>query len=319
MANDISNKIKLINDAKIEIAEAITEVGEPLNIKAYPHEVFRDYADKIRAIGHSIWSSADDSEEQHLLITENGYYDVNELSKKYFDDPDKYNAVSSFYVSVQSSPVYVTNNWVIDPSVDVSTDIPASIPHQAYSSINELSEYFGGSNGIVILHDNPQLALNLNTGYITYQGSNVLPTDPSRRTVPSSGIAVKYEDPWHGVFYGVVKNNSNDGELHVFACINVGNVERYVMPFSSGPYQVAVNIGDGFGVGNIVNYCNYFTNLFRIHIPPTIYGGLGTRTALGKNVYLGPYEQPSDSFGPKTIECDGKTLTNISGPIWIAS
>lgn len=316
MASDISNKIKLINDAKIEIAQAITDVGEPLNIKAYPHEVFRDYADKIRAIGHSIWSSADDSEEQHLLITENGYYDVNELSKKYFDDPDKYNAVSSFYVSVQSSPVYVTDNWLIAPSEDISADIPASIPHQAYSSINELSEYFGGSNGIVILHDNPQLALNLNTGYITYQGSNVLPTDPLRRTVPSSGIAVKYEDQYGGVFYGVVKNNSTDGELHVFTNINIGNVERYVMPFSSGPYQAAVSIGDAFAVGYMVNYCNYFSNRMPIFVQV---GGLGTRLPISKNVYLGPYEQPSDSFGPKTIECDGRTLTNISGPVWIAS
>lgn len=116
MASDISNKIKVINDAKIEIAKAITEVGAPLNIKAYPHEVFRDYADKIRAIGHSIWSSADDSQEQHLTITENGYYDINELSKKYFDDPDKYNAASSFYINVQSAPVEVGEKclWIGD-------------------------------------------------------------------------------------------------------------------------------------------------------------------------------------------------------------
>lgn len=116
MASDISNKIKLINDAKIEIAEAITEVGAPLNIKAYPHEVFRDYADKIRSIGHSIWSSADDSQEQHLTITENGYYDINELSKKYFDDPDKYNAASSFYINVQSAPVEIGEKclWIGD-------------------------------------------------------------------------------------------------------------------------------------------------------------------------------------------------------------
>lgn len=94
-------------EAKKEIADAITDVGEKFGIKANEADSFRSYADKILKIGNSIWSSAEDSEEQHLLITENGYYDVNDLSKQYFDDADKYSAVSSLWISVQSAPVIV--------------------------------------------------------------------------------------------------------------------------------------------------------------------------------------------------------------------
>lgn len=112
-------------DAKKEVADAITDVGEKFGIKANEADSFRSYADKILKIGNSIWSSAEDSEEQHLLITENGYYDVNDLSKKYFDDADKYSAVSSLWISVQSAPVIVgKRNIYVGESSEITVSRP---------------------------------------------------------------------------------------------------------------------------------------------------------------------------------------------------
>lgn len=125
MARTLAKEYERLYDAKCEIADAINEVGVDYGVKVSSADNFRSYADKIRHIGNSIWSSADDSQDQHLLITENGYYDVNDLSKQYFDDADKFSAASSFYVSVQSAPIIVgKRNLYIGESEEITVSGP---------------------------------------------------------------------------------------------------------------------------------------------------------------------------------------------------
>lgn len=317
-------------DAKKEIADAITDVGEKYGIKANEADSFRSYADKILKIGNSIWSSAEDSEEQHLLITENGYYDVNDLSKRYFDDADKYSAVSSLWISVQSAPIVTGEGWIIEKSTKVSESIPASIPHQNYSNLTDLCTYFGGENGLVPLFGDWYLNTNIGAiqwvvnGVTRFSNSIVVNGNdaaPPGLSIKTSGIAVKYEESGAKCF-SIVREERSDGCIGVIVFPN----EKVIMPFSHRDalenvwgWPAIIATESGFTVGEITKYANFFRSKIAIlnSSSPTI-------PCESNNLYVGPYlyyhsASTEADYGPKTIECDGKTLTNISGPIWIAS
>lgn len=92
---------------KQEIASAINEVGKNKGISVNPRQDFAKFAEKILKLQTSVWSSANDSEDPHLTITENGYYKVSDLSLEQFGDASKKTVVSSFYVNVQSAPIII--------------------------------------------------------------------------------------------------------------------------------------------------------------------------------------------------------------------
>jgi len=308
-------------EAKKEIADAITDVGEKFGIKANEADSFRSYADKILKIGNSIWSSAEDSEEQHLLITENGYYDVNDLSKRYFDDADKYSAVSSLWISVQSAPIVTGEEWIFDESENDGSYIPEDIDHQDYSSLADLCTFFGGSNGLVNLFDD--WYLNVDSGAIQWIVGGTtrvsfpvsVDTNNGQKSLKTSGVAMKYADS-KVKFFTVERESSLEGCIYVAAFIE----EKVIIPFAylngfpNGYYAAIIATENGFNTGSVTSYGNYFRSKIAV-----FRSNADTIVCNSNNLYLGPFEQPRDSFGPKTIECDGKTLTNISGPVWIAS
>lgn len=92
---------------KQEIASAINEVGKNKGISINPRQDFAKFAEKILKLTMSVWSSANDSEDPHLTITENGYYKVSDLSLAQFGDASAKTVVSSFYVNVQSAPIII--------------------------------------------------------------------------------------------------------------------------------------------------------------------------------------------------------------------
>ena len=100
-------RLNYLWNTKIEIAKAINEVGKNKAIHVNPRDTFISFAEKILKLETSVWSSARDSEDPHLTITENGYYKVSDLSLRQFGDASKKTVVSSFYVNVQSAPIIV--------------------------------------------------------------------------------------------------------------------------------------------------------------------------------------------------------------------
>lgn len=102
-------RLNYLWNTKIEIAKAINEVGKNKAIHVNPRDTFISFAEKILKLETSVWSSALDSEDPHLTITENGYYKVSDLSLRQFGDASRKTVVSSFYVNVQSAPIIIGN------------------------------------------------------------------------------------------------------------------------------------------------------------------------------------------------------------------
>lgn len=100
-------RLNYLWNTKIEIAKAINEVGKNKDIHVNPRETFISFAEKILKLETSVWSSALDSPDPHLTITENGYYKVSDLSLTQFGDASAKTSVSSFYVNVQSAPIII--------------------------------------------------------------------------------------------------------------------------------------------------------------------------------------------------------------------
>ena len=133
---------------KQAIADAINDVGKNKGISVNPRQDFAKFAEKILKLQTSVWSSAfikvepvgnenprsehwfeyideyfqpseditvDPSKQYYkqpphaLVITENGYYKVSDLSLKEFGEADAKTVASSFYVSVQSAPIIIGN------------------------------------------------------------------------------------------------------------------------------------------------------------------------------------------------------------------
>ena len=93
-------RLNYLWNTKIEIAKSINEVGKNKDIHVNPRDTFISFAEKILKLETSVWSSALDSQDPHLTITENGYYKVSDLSLRQFGDASKKTVVSSFYVNV---------------------------------------------------------------------------------------------------------------------------------------------------------------------------------------------------------------------------
>lgn len=154
---NIAEKLEYLYGTKQEIADAINEVGESQGISVDSADTFRSYADKIRALGKcevgkisvrttpeydeeigkcqtfeapegkvwkevkvhiDAWSAVTD-EVDPLIISENGYFDVNEVSASKFDFSEVQNPTGNpkqkgYYIRINGK-YYPTEDTEVEP------------------------------------------------------------------------------------------------------------------------------------------------------------------------------------------------------------
>lgn len=215
-------RLNYLWNTKIEIAKAINEVGKNKGISVNPRQDFAKFAEKILKLQTSVWSSAfiqvepvgnenpraehwfeyideyfqpseditvDPSKQYYkqpphsLIITENGYYKVSDLSLREFGEADAKTVASSFYVSVQSAPIIIgnsvleygsiTNKGIKTPEYDFDEefvgDNVASIVSQLVSRLGIVlgAQAVRNENGWTVTFDNGKVMIFSDTGTIT--------------------------------------------------------------------------------------------------------------------------------------------------------
>jgi len=184
-------RLNYLWNTKIEIAKAINEVGKNKGIHVNPRETFISFAEKILKLETSVWSSALDSPDPHLTITENGYYKVSDLSLTQFGDASAKTVVSSFYVNVQSAPIIIgnprlecggiSNVGTNPPDYDFNETFTGDIPTILSQLANRLGIVMGaqaikdGTNWNVTF-DNNKVIIFSESGSITSQSGLSLGT-----------------------------------------------------------------------------------------------------------------------------------------------
>lgn len=175
---NIAEKLEYLYGTKQEIADAINEVGESQGISVDSADTFRSYADKIRALGKcevgkisvrttperddeigscktfeapegkvwkevkvhiDAWSAVTD-EVDPLIISENGYFDVNEVSAAKFD----YSEVQNPTGNPKQKGYYIRINGKYYPTEDTEVD-----PNKTYYVKDGTKEYETASSFII--------------------------------------------------------------------------------------------------------------------------------------------------------------------------
>lgn len=194
---------------KQEIASAINEVGKNKGISVNPRQDFAKFAEKILKLQTSVWSSANDSEDPHLTITENGYYKVSDLSLEQFGDASKKTVVSSFYVNVQSAPIIIGNTKMECGTVaSRRTKSPDYDFDESFtgSSLAEILTQFVSRLGIVM---GAQAVKNGNTWTVTFDNGKVITISESGSIHSASGIflaTIAYGGPTFPITFRLIKN-----------------------------------------------------------------------------------------------------------------
>lgn len=175
---NIAEKLEYLYGTKQEIADAINEVGESQGISVDSADTFRSYADKIRALGKcevgkisvrttperddeigscktfeapegkvwkevkvhiDAWSAVTDDVDP-LIISENGYFDVNEVSAAKFD----YSEVQNPTGNPKQKGYYIRINGKYYPTEDTEVD-----PNKTYYIKDGTKEYETASSFII--------------------------------------------------------------------------------------------------------------------------------------------------------------------------
>lgn len=175
---NIAEKLEYLYGTKQEIADAINEVGESQGVSVDSGDTFRSYADKIRALGKcevgkisvrttpeldedigkcmtfeapegyvwkkvkvhiDAWSAVTD-EVDPLIINENGYFDVNDVSSTKFD----YSEVQDPTGNPKQKGYYIRINGKYYPTEDTEVD-----PNKTYYVKDGTKEYETASSFIV--------------------------------------------------------------------------------------------------------------------------------------------------------------------------
>ena len=233
---------------KKAIADAINEVGKNKGISVNPRQDFAKFAEKILKLETSVWSSAfikvepvgnENPRAEHwfeyideyfqpsedivvdptkqyykqpphsLVITENGYYKVSDLSLKEFGEADVKTVASSFYVSVQSAPIIIGNG-----KMECGT-----ITHRGTKSPNyDFDESFTGNNLTEILTQfvnrlgpvmGAQVVKDGSIWTVTFDNGKVITISESGSINSASGIflaAVAYGGPTFPITFRIIKN-----------------------------------------------------------------------------------------------------------------
>ena len=202
-------RLNYLWNTKIEIAKAINEVGKNKSIHVNPRETFISFAEKILKLETSVWSSAQDSEDPHLTITENGYYKVSDLSLRQFGDASKKTVVSSFYVNVQSAPIIIGNGKMECGAItNRGTKSPDYDFDESFTGNNlaEILTQFVNRLGIVM---GAQVVKDGSTWTVTFDNGKVITISESGSINSASGIflaAVAYSGPTFAITFRIIKN-----------------------------------------------------------------------------------------------------------------
>lgn len=193
-------RLNYLWNTKIEIAKAINEVGKNKGISVNPRQDFAKFAEKILKLQTSVWSSANDSEDPHLTITENGYYKVSDLSLEQFGDASRKTVVSSFYVNVQSAPIIIGNNHLEYGIVtNVGTKAPVYNFNETFTGdiptiLTQLMSRLGIVMGVQAVKSGSNWTATFDNGKViifSESGSISTPSGLSLGSLSGSSITVK--------------------------------------------------------------------------------------------------------------------------------
>ncbi len=322
-------RLNYLWNTKIEIAKAINEVGKNKSIHVNPRETFISFAEKILKLETSVWSSALDSEDPHLTITENGYYKVSDLSLEQFGDASKKTVVSSFYVNVQSAPIIIggsnleagtitdrgNKSPIFDSNRTYTSDVISNFLLQGSSDLGFTYTTSGSdhtitfSNGIqMILSDDGTIKTVLGdytVGSITDLNNNQIRVLQNENTV---FFWVEYmtviNSNWpRGISaFGltkpiVIEQETEDIPKDVMIVLAGGSAEYSIREDSwVANVQADIlssNVNRVYGLTNDYIFYNLTTFGGSYHYPETGSSGLYQKD-LGTNLFYGPRVQASD-------------------------
>lgn len=301
-------RLNYLWNTKIEIAKAINEVGKNKSIHVNPRETFISFAEKILKLETSVWSSADDSEDPHLTITENGYYKVSDLSLRQFGDASKKTVVSSFYVNVQSAPIIVgdsnleagtiTNRGNESPRFNsdrtYTSDVISNFLLQASGDLGFTYTTSGSDhtitfyNGIqMILSDDGSIKTangNYSIGAITDLNSNTIKVLQNENTVFFwvEHMTVNYSSWPRGISaFGLTKP--------ITICRETEGIPEVVMITIEGENADFSIREDGFDSNCYQHLCTYWVN--------SNYGEANDYIFYNLGCFVGPYHYPESGSG----------------------
>lgn len=322
-------RLNYLWNTKIEIAKAINEVGKNKGIHVNPRETFISFAEKILKLETSVWSSALDSPDPHLTITENGYYKVSDLSLEQFGDASRKTVVSSFYVNVQSAPIIIggsnleagtiTNRGnkspIFDSNRTYTSDVISNFLLQGSSDLGFTYTTSGSdhtitfSNGIqMILSDDGTIktvAGDYTVGSITDLNSNQIRVLQNENTVffwVEHMTVIDSNWPRGISAFGltkpiVIEQETEDIPKDVMIILAGGSAEYSIREDSwTANVQsdiLTTNVNHAYGLANDYVFYNLTTFGGAYHYPERGSGGVYQKD-LGTNLFYGPRVQAAD-------------------------
>lgn len=298
---------------KQEIASAINEVGKNKGISVNPRQDFAKFAEKILKLSTSVWSSANDSEDPHLTITENGYYKVSDLSLEQFGDASKKTVVSSFYVNVQSAPIIIGNNHLEygtianrgtkSPIYNFNETFTGDIP----TILTQLMSRLGIVMGVQAVKEGTNWIATFDNGKVmifSESGDISTPSGLSLGNLSGSTITVKiikntkaiYFTTSDGLTYSagksfVLATTDNDEDA---AWINIGDGESIASNMNNLKVilngEVFIASGNSALVSSGINwnYSEQYDDYVLVNLSGAFKSGCVCIVDFGENLFLGP-------------------------------